>query len=64
MRYFKKNDEQDTLLRLDKAESNVSSGQEIHQVEFDLLMLGVQIYIGDGDADKLIQKYKEDNGIG
>jgi hypothetical protein len=64
MRYFKQFNSSGILSRLDRAESNVSSGIEIHKVEFDMTMLGVQIFVGGANADKLAQKYKEENGIG
>ena len=64
MRYFKQVDSKGVLSRLDKAESNVSGGTEIHKVEFDMVMLGVQIFVGGANAEKLTQKYREENGIG
>lgn len=64
MRYFKQFNSSGILSRLDKAESNVSGGTEIHKVEFDCTMIGVQVFVGGADADKLVQKYKEENGIG
>ena len=64
MRYFKQFNSKGILSRLDRAESNVSKGIEIHKVEFDMTMMGVQIFVGGANADKLVQKYKEENGIG
>ena len=64
MRYFKQFNSSGILSRLDKAERNVSNGIEIHKVEFDCTMLGVQIFVGGGNAEKLIEKYRKENGYG
>ena len=64
MRYFKQFNSSGILSRLDRAESNVSGGTEIHKVEFDMTTVGVQVFVGGANPDKLIQKYKEENGIG
>ena len=64
MRYFKQFNSSGILSRLDRAESNVSGGIEIHEVEFDMAMIGVQIFVGAANADKLVEKYKGEHGIG